>query len=280
MKTDSVWLYGAGGHALVVADALRDLKVPVAGLIDDNPVRVRDSTGSILPGFGINSQFRIPDSALIITIGNCRVRALLADRLDARYHTLIHPSAIVSRTVEIAEGSVVMHGAIVQVASRIGRHVIVNTGARVDHECTIHDFAHIAPSVNLCGDVTVGEGAIIGAGAIVLPGVRIGKWSVVGAGAVVLRDVPDYAVVVGNPARIIRYEQAPLSGDEAVCDGAANETAGSVTLCNEGLSQEVSGNGVSGNGNLHRMHPPSSQRTKTSRTSPAAVAANDLLDSV
>ncbi len=55
-----------------------------------------------------------------------------------------------------------------------------------------------------CQGITVEDGAWIGGGAIILDGVRIGKNAVVGAGAVVTRDVPDYCVAVGNPARIVR----------------------------------------------------------------------------
>jgi acetyltransferase-like isoleucine patch superfamily enzyme len=54
----------------------------------------------------------------------------------------------------------------------------------------------------------VGEGTLVGAGAIVLPGIKIGAWVIVGAGAVVTKDVPDRCIVVGNPARIIKSTSA------------------------------------------------------------------------
>jgi sugar O-acyltransferase (sialic acid O-acetyltransferase NeuD family) len=98
----------------------------------------------------------------------------------------------------------ILHGVIIQAQSVIGDHVIINTGARVDHDCLVSSYVHLAPGVILCGNVTVGEGAFIGAGATVIPGKKIGAWSTVGAGAVVTKDVPDYAVVVGTPGRIIK----------------------------------------------------------------------------
>jgi acetyltransferase EpsM len=58
--------------------------------------------------------------------------------------------------------------------------------------------------VVLCGTVKVGEGTLIGARAIVIPGKKIGKWVTIGAGSVVVKDIPDYAVAVGNPARVIK----------------------------------------------------------------------------
>jgi acetyltransferase-like isoleucine patch superfamily enzyme len=60
-------------------------------------------------------------------------------------------------------------------------------------------------SVLICRPIHICEGAWVGAGATVLPGVTIGKYAIVGAASVVTKDVPDYAVVAGNPARIIRY---------------------------------------------------------------------------
>jgi acetyltransferase-like isoleucine patch superfamily enzyme len=65
---------------------------------------------------------------------------------------------------------------------------------------------HLAPGATLCGLVSVGDGAMIATGATVLPRIKIGQGATVGGGAVVVKDVPDYAVVVGNPARVIRIE--------------------------------------------------------------------------
>jgi acetyltransferase EpsM len=62
------------------------------------------------------------------------------------------------------------------------------------------------PRVVLCGNVSVGEGTLIGAGATVIPGIKIGKWVTIGAGAVVVKDIPDYAVAVGNPAKVIKVK--------------------------------------------------------------------------
>ena len=84
-----------------------------------------------------------------------------------------------------------MQGTVVQSGATVGKHCILNTGASVDHECCIEDFVHISPQATLCGNVHIGEGAWIGASAVVIPGVKIGKWSIIGAGSVVVEDVPD-----------------------------------------------------------------------------------------
>lgn len=102
----------------------------------------------------------------------------------------------------------------------IGSKVIVMNGVLMMAAggITIDDEASIAANVQLisnnhdpyernvitCKPVHICRGAWIGAGSTILPGVTVGKWAIVGAASVVTKDVPDYAVVVGNPARVIR----------------------------------------------------------------------------
>jgi acetyltransferase EpsM len=99
-----------------------------------------------------------------------------------------------------------LHGAVIQSSSQIGKHVIVNSSSLIDHDCVVGDYAHVAPKTALCGLVSVGEGTLIGVGTVVIPGIKIGKWCVIGAGSVVVKDIPDYAVAVGNPAKVIKYK--------------------------------------------------------------------------
>ena len=99
--------------------------------------------------------------------------------------TLIHPSSIIARDVKIGLGTVVMAGTVIQPGTSIGNHVIVNTCASVSHDCIVGDFVHIAPGCRICGEVTIGEGAFLGAGTIVVPGTIIQPWAFYKAGSVV-----------------------------------------------------------------------------------------------
>lgn len=192
-----MYLYGASGHAKVIIDILKAAGEPIDGLVDDNP-EVGQLQGYTV-GHGYSGQ-----TPLIISIGSNFVRKKIAERIGANYGTAIHPSAIVSPTARIGEGSVVMQGAIVQTEVNIGRHCIINTGASVDHECRIEDYVHVSPHATLCGNVSVGEGTWVGAGSTIVQGVTIGKWSVIGAGTVVARNVPDGVLVVGDRIQRIR----------------------------------------------------------------------------
>jgi acetyltransferase-like isoleucine patch superfamily enzyme len=103
---------------------------------------------------------------------------------------------------------------------KIGKNVFINSNllAMSRGGITIEDDVQIAGNVSLlsnnhdlydrqiltCKPVLIKKGAWIGAGATILAGISIGKYAVVGAGAVVTKDVPDYAVVVGNPAKVIK----------------------------------------------------------------------------
>jgi acetyltransferase-like isoleucine patch superfamily enzyme len=154
----------------------------------------------------------------------------------------IHPTSDVSPEAEIGEGSSIWHEAQVREGARLGRNCIVGKGAYIDfdvqigdnvkiqnrasiyHGVTIEDGVFVGPHACLTNDklpravspdgspkssddwtvspILVREGATIGAHSVVLPGITIGHWAMIGSGSVVTRDVPDYGLVWGNPARL------------------------------------------------------------------------------
>jgi sugar O-acyltransferase (sialic acid O-acetyltransferase NeuD family) len=203
MEKESVLLQGGGEHAKVVLDCLLSQGVHVAGLFDPK------YSGHLygVPHLGeYNSSFS-PASKAIVAIGNNSVRKKVALMTRHAFTNAIHPSAIISSRATIGNGNMILHGAIIQTQAVLGNHIIINTGASVDHECVIGDYVHIAPGTVLAGVVSIGEGTFVGAGATIIPGKKIGAWCIVGAGAVVITDIPDFAVAVGNPARIIKYNK-------------------------------------------------------------------------
>lgn len=201
METTKTILIGGGQHAQVVLDCLLACGVDVIGLFD--PAKL-DTLFGVPQRGDYDPSFELTARA-IIAIGDNAARKRVSERVMHRFTNAIHHSVVFSPFASVGTGNMILHGAIVQAMAKIGNHVIVNTGAQVDHDCVIGDFAHIAPRVTLCGGVTVGEGTLVGAGATVAPGVSIGKWATIGAGAVTIDDIPDYAVAVGNPARVIKY---------------------------------------------------------------------------
>lgn len=198
----SIVLYGASGHCKVIIDILECNEQTISCIIDDAPKK------NIL-GFPVlhsKDYCFSGDEKIILSIGNNKVRKKLAQKLKVHFVKAIHPKSIISNHSSIGEGTVIMAGAVVNPQVVIGGHCIINTGAVIEHDCKIDDYAHISPNASLAGGVEVGEGSQVGIGASVIQGVKIGKWAVIGAGAVVIRDVPDFAVVVGNPGKVLKIK--------------------------------------------------------------------------
>ena len=194
------YLYGASGHAKVVLEIAEALSLSIGGLVDLNP--------DIMDLLVYPVSTEVPetiDNRFVISIGSNRIRKKIAEELKVDYETLIHPKSNLSTRVVIGKGTVVMAGVSVNSSSKIGNHVILNTNCSIDHDCIIEDYAHISPNVALAGNVQVGEGSHIGIGASIIQGIKIGKWCTIGAASVILKDVPDNAVIVGNPGSIIKY---------------------------------------------------------------------------
>lgn len=120
------------------------------------------------------------------------------------FATLVHPSARISRTSVVGEGSIVSVGCIVAANTRIGNHVIMNRGCLVGHDTIVDDYVTLSPGSNVAGVVHIGAAAYIGMGAIILDRMQIGTGAVVGAGSVVTKHVPDNTQVVGVPAKVVK----------------------------------------------------------------------------
>ena len=142
----------------------------------------------------------------------------------------------VIKRVQLGEGTSVhdqvnIYGCVVGKDCKIDAYVYVEEGVKIGNGCKIRPFVFIPTGVTIENNVFVGpnvaftndkyprargpwkllqttikEGASIGANSVILPGLTVGKNALIGAGSVVTKDVPDYAVVSGNPARVRRYQ--------------------------------------------------------------------------
>lgn len=193
MATTSLYIYGNGGHAKVVADIARTNGYDNLIFLDDNS------------DMKFNSN--LPKHPIIIAIGNALIRQKLQNLVLSRGFeliTLIHPTAVIGSDVTIGNGSVVMPGAIINAKSTIGNGVIINSGAIIEHECTIGDFAHICPGVAIAGGTLVGERSWIGIGSSVIQNITIKPDITIGAGSVVVKDILEGSLAYGNPCRVVK----------------------------------------------------------------------------
>jgi UDP-N-acetylbacillosamine N-acetyltransferase len=199
-------IWGAGGHAAVVADIARQTGWTVVGFVDDwNPVATGQMWCSegVVDSDGAEALVRAGIRNAAVAIGNPRVRLEKANRLTRWGCTLpplIHPRATVAESAVIGDGTVVCAGAVVQPLSRLGGVCLVNTLASVDHECELNDAVHICPGARLGGHVRAGAGVWVGIGASVRDRIQLGDWSLIGTGAAVVSDIPARVVAYGVPA--------------------------------------------------------------------------------
>ncbi len=197
-------IVGGGGHARVIAEAALAAGLGVTGFLDDDAEATLGIEAPRLGGLGLleHEEF-VRNHPVILGLGDISLRRRIIGKLAEPIGTIVHPRAVVSTMAEIGRGVFIGPGAIVNIGATLGPHSTVNSNAVVEHDCVVGENAHMAPGAVLGGQVHVGTDTLVGLGSRVLPGVKIGARCVVGAGAAVVTDVPDGALVVGVPARIV-----------------------------------------------------------------------------
>jgi sugar O-acyltransferase (sialic acid O-acetyltransferase NeuD family) len=205
-------IFGGGGHGKVVADLVRACGHDVTGFVDVVEARI----GQVAEPGGARILYM--EDEFMETLDETRdfdgIALALgenANRLRAYYELagqvplppLIHPSATVSPSASIGDGTVVMPGVVINADADVGQAVILNSACVVEHDCRIDDAAHVSPGAILAGETVVETRAWVGSGATVIPKCTVGTDAVVGAGATVIHDVAPSTTVVGTPARVL-----------------------------------------------------------------------------
>ena len=203
-----ILILGTHSFAEEVADLIAEIPdYRVTGFVE-NMERARcDETLDGLPIIWVDSLPQYAKSHRAVCALGTTFRSRFTDEAAAhgvQFVTVVHPSARVSPSSSLGEGSIVSAGVIVGARTSIGRHVIMNRGALVGHHTEIADYVSVMPGANIAGRCRIGEATYIGMGAVVIDNITIGAHSVVGAGAVVTKNVPDNVQVLGLPARIVR----------------------------------------------------------------------------
>ena len=191
----SIYIYGASGHGLVVADIAKSCGYENIVFLDD------DKSKGFLTFDDIKEN---RDYHISFGIGNNQIREKLYKKVKENgFFTpiLIHPSSIISPSARIEEGTVVMPNVVVNAKAYIGKCVILNSSCVVEHESIIGDFVHISPKVAIAGDVKIGNFTHIGIGSSVIQCLEIGKNSIIGSGSVVVKNIRDFKKAYGNPCK-------------------------------------------------------------------------------
>lgn len=199
---------GYSGHAFVVCGILNAAGIPVTGYCDVEE-KVNNPFNLIYIGKDESEEARLKlgEQGFFISIGDNNIRHKIYNRLEQESMlpvNAVHPHAIIDKTVLLSpNGIMISAGVCINPLAEIKAGVICNTGCIVEHECIIHEFAHIGPGAVLCGNVEIGRNSFVGAAAVIRQGVKVGSNAIIGAGAVVVKNIGDNETVVGNPSRIM-----------------------------------------------------------------------------
>lgn len=201
-------MLGTREISVEIADiAAQTDRYEVTGFVENlDPDRCRDELAG-RPVHWIDDLAALTETHLAICGIGTTKRGAFVDQARARglrFATVVHPSASVSPSTTLGEGSIVSAGVCVGAETTIARHVFLNRGCLVGHHTTIDDFVTISPGAIVSGLCHIHEAAFVATGATVIDRISVGPRSVVGAGAVVTKDVPAGVQVVGLPARVVK----------------------------------------------------------------------------
>ncbi|WP_298062299.1 NeuD/PglB/VioB family sugar acetyltransferase [uncultured Rikenella sp.] len=220
-KRRPVILIGGGGHCKSVIDAAESARYPdsepvfkIVGILD-----TADKVGTDVLGYpviGTDDDIpaligSMPGVHFVITVGHiktARIRQAIAARVveaGGRFATIVASTAHVSRHAVLGEGSVVLHGAMVNAGAEVGKQCIVNTLANIEHDARVGDFCHISTGAMVNGDCAVAGGVFLGSQSVMLNGARIdGEGSIVAAASFVRKTITIPGIYAGNPAILMK----------------------------------------------------------------------------
>ena len=213
MKKDRIAVFGSGAQAKYVLEAFSlsksfavDSIIDLGGNEDRIGTRMYD-----VPIMAWNDDYlcdlakRDVRMAIVTHSNSAEKEKTMIDLMKRGFEFInaIHPHSIIAGSAILGKNVIVNAGAIIQPFATIGTGVMIHAGVIIEHDNCIGDFVNLAPGVKLAGWVTVKKGAYIYTNASVIPRITVGENAVVGAGAVVVNNVPDRVKVVGTPARII-----------------------------------------------------------------------------
>jgi len=209
----SIVLIGGGNQAHYTIDIIeKEGKHTIAGIIDSVQEVGSERFGYTILGrqediLRIIEEYSITGG--VISIGDNWGRSYVYEQIKSlaptfKFVNAIHPSVTIGNNVNIGQGVVAMAGCIFNPRATIGNFTFYATGAQVEHDCVVEDFASISAGSITGGYVRIGKHSAITLGVTIMDRLEIGENTVVGSGSLVTKSLPSNVLAYGNPARVIR----------------------------------------------------------------------------
>lgn len=214
--SSNIVLIGGGNQVQYTADILNRCGWCIVGIIDSIKEIGSDCYGYKIIGRQENIKEIIKKYNIeggLITIGDNWNRYKVSEEIKSlvpnfNFINAIHPSAVVSfKNTEFGEGMIVMAGVIINPGARLGDFTFFATGAQIEHDCIIEDFASVSAGSVMGGHVKIGKYSAITLGCTLVDRITIGENTVVGAGSVVTKSFGDNLLIYGVPAKIKRFRK-------------------------------------------------------------------------
>lgn len=206
-------IYGAGGLGREIYELIDEVnKYNILGFLDDGIINNKESVNiPILGGIEFLHNIEYP-IGVVFAISDVYVKQNIYKKIlqinkGHYFPIVIAKYSYVSKRAMLSEGTIVGRYCSVSTSVQLGKLVFLNTKCDIGHDSIIGDFCSLMPSVNVSGNVSVGQRTLIGVQSAILQGIKIGSDVTVGMGSKVMTDVPDNCTVMGYPAKIIaRHE--------------------------------------------------------------------------
>lgn len=202
MVTDVI-LVSSGIHGREMVEIIRRTgNYRLIGIIRGEETEEQTSPDGIPVLGGLSALSRFSDVALMYD----NLTELGDIDISERLVSLIDPTAFVHPSATIGRGCVIYPNCFIGAEAILGTNCFLLTGAVVNHNCTLGNHVVMATGAHLAGNVNIDDNVYIGQDATIRQYTTVGKNVLIGMGSVVVKPVPDNAVMVGNPARLLRMK--------------------------------------------------------------------------
>lgn len=218
MQLKDIAIFGVGGFGREVLTLIQDinrqeLQYNIVGFFDDGHPK-----GEIINGYptlgGVDELNTWETSiSIAVAIGTPGIKKKIIGNIHnplVSFPTIIHPTVLIGSKeyVKIGHGCIICAENIITTNIEIGDFVILNLACTTGHDTKIGSYSAFMPSINISGEVNVGEGVYVGTGAKIINQLEIGENTIIGAGAVVAKSLPANCTAVGVPAKVIKVRES------------------------------------------------------------------------